>query len=357
MAPPGPTTGRGTAGGRTATDPGGVGEQAEAARRQRREALGGAGFYWPPGARPGRRARTGAGRRAGRPRGATRQGRRRDLAGPKPSRIRQAPPSVTLPMTLARTSSARRWRGPRRGWWARRWPTCAPGSLVIHLEGPYPGSRGHGVDVDVHAHAAAGGGPLVAQAGPAPPRSWMPTTRPASRQREAGLDKGRFSSDGCATCTDGRFLGVSLVVSEAADASAHPPMPSRPVHRPSSAGEGCRRRWPGQPSNGAKSVGRIPRQSTFDTSGRSAWISSNDDSPPTVGDPDPRLPQPETPDTTPQRSSGCAGRRGPKRSGSFITATGRTHGEDVAPDAAATTRWPRPGRPSEWPRRWLWLSM
>ncbi len=67
---------------------------------------------------------------------------------------------------------------------------------------------------------------LVAQHRPAPPRSWMPTTRSLSkRARQASIR--RFSSNGSPTCTLGRL--ASSPSENSADASTlTPPMPSRP---------------------------------------------------------------------------------------------------------------------------------
>src|SRR6266550_269092 len=65
---------------------------------------------------------------------------------------------------------------------------------------------------------------LVAHVSPAPPRSWMPTTRPASyRARHASIS--RFSSNGSPTCTLGRFDSWSsmLVVPPPAGVLVVPP--------------------------------------------------------------------------------------------------------------------------------------
>ena len=74
---------------------------------------------------------------------------------------------------------------------------------------------------------------LAAPVMPAAPRSWMPTTRPASRiSRQASIS--RFSSNGSPTCTLGR-LSSSPSSPKPADASTlAPPMPSRPVDEPNS---------------------------------------------------------------------------------------------------------------------------
>ena len=72
----------------------------------------------------------------------------------------------------------------------------------------------------------------VAQDSPAPPRSWMPTTRSAantSRQHSMST----FSMNGSPTCTAGRLVGcASSNVSEASTET--PPMPSPPVAAPNS---------------------------------------------------------------------------------------------------------------------------
>ena len=89
-------------------------------------------------------------------------------------------------------------------------------SLVMTSNGSMPGSRrGHLGDVrrpcPTPPLAAVS---LVAHVSPAPPRSWTPTTRPASSSaRQASIS--RFSSNGSPTCTLGRLRGVGLVVAEA----------------------------------------------------------------------------------------------------------------------------------------------
>src|ERR671910_494812 len=63
---------------------------------------------------------------------------------------------------------------------------------------------------------------LVAHVSPAPPRSWMPTTRLASSMaRHASMS--RFSSNGSPTCTLGRFaasVSSSLKPADGQDAEA-----------------------------------------------------------------------------------------------------------------------------------------
>ncbi len=72
---------------------------------------------------------------------------------------------------------------------------------------------------------------VSAQVSPAPPRSWMPTTRSAAySSRHASISS--FSVNGSPTCTLGRR--AALPSSKVALASTDtPPMPSRPVFAPS----------------------------------------------------------------------------------------------------------------------------
>ena len=69
---------------------------------------------------------------------------------------------------------------------------------------------------------------------PAAPRSWIPTTSPASRiSRHASIR--RFSSNGSPTCTLGRLSSSSPSSPKPAEArTLAPPMPSRPVDDPKS---------------------------------------------------------------------------------------------------------------------------
>ena len=73
---------------------------------------------------------------------------------------------------------------------------------------------------------------VVAQATPAAPRSWMPTTRPpanSSRQHSTSS----FSVNGSPTCTLGRFAASPPTSPKVALASTEaPPTPSGPVVDP-----------------------------------------------------------------------------------------------------------------------------
>ncbi len=106
---------------------------------------------------------------------------------------------------------------------------------------------------------------LVAHVRPAPPRSWMPTTRFASSiSRHASMR--RFSSNGSPTCTLGRLAASCSSSPKPADASTDtPPMPSRPVVEPNST---ARLPTPDARPSTSRSTGSIPRQNTF-TSGLS----------------------------------------------------------------------------------------
>ena len=76
----------------------------------------------------------------------------------------------------------------------------------------------------------------VAQDNPAPPRSWMPTTRPAWKTSRVHSIS-TFSANGSPTWTDGSFRRPALsspsAPAKVADASTDtPPMPSSPVREP-----------------------------------------------------------------------------------------------------------------------------
>ena len=136
---------------------------------------------------------------------------------------------------------------------------CAPGSRdVMTSTGVMPASRrGTGRDVDVHPEPARAAVSHVAHASPAPPRSWMPTTRPRVEQREARLDEPLLLV-GVADL-DARALARRRPSSpKPAEArTLTPPMPSRPVDEPSSTA-----RLPGagaRPST-SRSIGSTPRQ-------------------------------------------------------------------------------------------------
>ena len=141
-------------------------------------------------------------------------------------------------------------------------------SLVITSQGSIPSSRrGTAVTSTSMPTPPRAAVSLVAQARPAPPRSWMPTTRPSSsRARQASMS--RFSSNGSPTWTLGRLASSAAAPpsspSNPAEASTlTPPIPSRPVVEPSRTA-----RLPGpeaRPST-SRSTGSAPRQSTF-TSG------------------------------------------------------------------------------------------
>ena len=71
---------------------------------------------------------------------------------------------------------------------------------------------------------------LVAHESPAPPRSWMPTTRSSANISSEHSIK-TFSTNGSPTCTAGRFAGP--VASKVSDARTEtPPIPSPPVLAP-----------------------------------------------------------------------------------------------------------------------------
>ena len=194
----------------------------------------------------------------------------RDAAGTSPTTVspsstRSAVPSVTVPTTRARTSHRSQIAST-----SSRSPGSTMASIrswlseVMISNGSMPGSRCATADtstsIPTPPRLAVS---LVAQHRPAPPRSWMPTTRPASRRaRQASMS--RFSSNGSPTCTLGRLAASASASPKPAEASTEtPPIPSRPVVDPRSTA-----RLPGplaRPSTN-RSAGMIPRHSTL-TSG------------------------------------------------------------------------------------------
>ncbi len=140
-------------------------------------------------------------------------------------------------------------------------------SLVITSQGSMPSSRRGTAETSTSMPTPPRPAvSLVAQANPAPPRSWIPTTSfVSSSSRHASIS--RFSSKGSPTCTLGRLVSSTAPDSpplKPADASTlTPPMPSRPVVDPSRTA-----RFPGPdaiPST-SRSAGSAPMQSTL-TSG------------------------------------------------------------------------------------------
>jgi hypothetical protein len=139
-------------------------------------------------------------------------------------------------------------------------------SLVITSAGVIPGSRRGTAEASTSMPTPPRlAVSLVAQASPAPPRSWMPTRSPASSSvRQASMS--RFSSKGSPTWTLGRLAASSpsSLPPKPADASTDtPPMPSRPVVEPSSTATFP---TPEARPRTRRSTGSSPRHSTF-TSG------------------------------------------------------------------------------------------
>ena len=100
---------------------------------------------------------------------------------------------------------------------------------VGDIDASRSGTRSSQTRMPVPAAAAVS---VSAQVRPAPPRSWIPATRPASYSSRQ-LSISSFSMNGSPTCTDGRRC--SAPSSKVAEASTEtPPMPSRPVRAPSS---------------------------------------------------------------------------------------------------------------------------
>ena len=143
------------------------------------------------------------------------------------------PPSVTSPITAALTSHlahTSRNRPTRAGSTTAIMRSCD--SLIRISGGPSDASRSGTASSRTRIPPVpAAASSVVAQATPAAPRSWMPTTRPSansSRQHSTSS----FSRKGSPTWTLGR-LAVSPEPPKAALASTEaPPTPSGPVVDP-----------------------------------------------------------------------------------------------------------------------------
>ncbi len=180
-----------------------------------------------------------------------------------PSRMRRRPVDVTLPTTAAATSQRRHTSSTRstlsgvtiasiRSWL----------SLVITSHASIPASRRNtdvtSTSIPTPPREAVS---LVAHVSPAPPRSWIPTTRDSSsRARQASIR--RFSSYGSPTWTFGRLLASNSAssVNPAEARTLTPPIPSRPVALPKRTA-----RFPGPdalPST-RRFFGSTPRQRTL----------------------------------------------------------------------------------------------
>ncbi len=171
---------------------------------------------------------------------------------------------MTVPMTVARTSHRSQMAataGQESGVTMasmRSWL-----SLVITSQGSMPSSRRGTAETSTSMPTPPRPAvSLVAQARPAPPRSWIPTTSPvSSSSRQASMS--RFSSKGSPTWTLGRLVSSTPASSPLKPAEARtltPPMPSRPVREPSRTA-----RFPGpeaMPST-RRSTGKAPMQSTL----------------------------------------------------------------------------------------------
>ena len=157
---------------------------------------------------------------------------------------------------------------------------------------------------------------LVAQDKPAPPRSWMPTTKSSAKISSEHSIK-TFSTNGSPTCTLGRFVDPPAPnVSEASTDT--PPIPSPPVFAPYNT---TKLPAPAAFANLISLCFITPTHNAL-TSGLPAYVSSNVTSPPIFGRPK-QFPYPPTPAMIPGRTRLVSGASaGPKRSGS-ITAMGR----------------------------------
>ena len=120
---------------------------------------------------------------------------------------------------------------------------------------------------------------LVAQDKPAPPRSWMPTTKSSANISSEHSIK-TFSTNGSPTCTAGRLAGPEA--SKVSDARTDtPPIPSPPVLAPYKT---TKLPAPAALASLISLCFITPTQSAF-TSGLPIYVSSKTTSPPMFGRP------------------------------------------------------------------------
>ncbi len=144
------------------------------------------------------------------------------------------PPSATVPITdasishfSARASTSATWPGSTKASMRSCDSDIRISAGVMSCSRRCTASRSTSMPIPaLAAHSD------VAHEIPAPPRSWIPTTRSRSySSRQASMSC--FSSNGSPTWTVGRLAPASS--SKLADASTDtPPIPSRPVALPSS---------------------------------------------------------------------------------------------------------------------------
>ena len=174
------------------------------------------------------------------------------------------PVSVTSPMTAARTShlaQTARNSSTRPGSTTaiiRSWD-----SLIRISGGPSEGSRSGTASSWMRMPPVpAAASSVVAQATPAAPRSWMPTTRPpanSSRQHSTSS----FSRNGSPTWTLGRLAAAAEPPNAALASTEAPPTPSGPVADPNRitlfpgplAAATCRSPWRITPTQSALTSG------------------------------------------------------------------------------------------------------
>ena len=146
--------------------------------------------------------------------------------------------SVTTPTTVARTSQRRQMAitssrsagvtmASMRSWLSE--VMTSKGSMA----GSRRGTAATSTSMPMPARLAVS---LVAHVSPAPPRSWMPTTSPASSSaRQASIR--RFSSNGSPTCTLGRLASSAPLAEAGAGQHAHPADAVAPGAGPEQHGE------------------------------------------------------------------------------------------------------------------------
>ncbi len=267
-----------------------------------------------------------------------------------PILARSIPSPVTRPITVERRPHRRqtlRTSARRSGLTIANIRSC-DSDVRISCE-PIPGSRSgtasRSISAPVPARAADS---ETAQVIPAPPRSWRPTSIPASAiSRHASISS--FSWNGSPIWT--LALDASLAPSRVREASTEtPPMPSRPVWAPIRS---MRLPSPSARAGRRRSAGASPTHMTF-TVGLVEWGSANFSSPPTVGTPI-EFPYCPIPATTPDSSHRFRGSSSePNRRGSR-RATGRAPIERTSrtiPPTPVAAPWK--GSTAE---GWLWLSI
>ena len=143
------------------------------------------------------------------------------------------PVSVTSPITAARTSHLAHTSRNRPTWSGSTTAIMRSWDSLIRISGgPSEESRSGTASSSIRMPPVpAAASSVVAQATPAAPRSWTPTTRPAaysSRQHSTSS----FSINGSPTWTLGRLPALPEAAKDALASTDAPPTPSGPVVEP-----------------------------------------------------------------------------------------------------------------------------